>query len=109
MARRYGVHLHTHLAETQDEEAFCLEKFGHRPVGYMQSLGWVGEDVWFAHSVHINQARIDVLAHEGCGVAHCPGSNMRLPPVSLPFGNTCRLVCGWDWAWMDRPVMTVQT
>lgn len=85
LARRYGVHLHTHLAETQDEEAFCLEKFGHRPVGYMQSLGWVGQDVWFAHAVHINQQEIAVLAHEGCGVAHCPASNMRLASGIAPI------------------------
>lgn len=85
MARRYGVHLHTHLAETKDEEVFCLEKFGHRPVGYMQSLGWVGQDVWFAHSVHVNQEEIGVLAHEGCGVAHCPGSNMRLASGIAPI------------------------
>jgi len=78
LAREYGVHLHTHLAETQDEEAFCLDKFGYRPLAYMESLEWVGEDVWFAHSVHINQAEIHTLAHAGCGVAHCPSSNMRL-------------------------------
>jgi 8-oxoguanine deaminase len=57
LARQYGVRLHTHLAETQDEEVFCLEKFGHRPVDYMDSLGWVGSDVWFAHSVHVKPAR----------------------------------------------------
>jgi 8-oxoguanine deaminase len=85
MARQHGIHLHTHLAETKDEEVFCMEKFGHRPVGYMQSLGWVGEDVWFAHSVHINQQEIGVLAHEGCGVAHCPGSNMRLASGIAPI------------------------
>ncbi len=55
LARQYGVHLHTHLAETQDEEAFCLEKFGYRPVAYMEILDWVGPDVWFAHSVHVNR------------------------------------------------------
>jgi len=85
LARRYNVHLHTHLAETQDEEVFCLEKFGHRPVGYMQSLGWVGNDVWFAHAVHINQGEVGVLAHEGCGVAHCPSSNMRLASGIAPI------------------------
>src|SRR5512146_877242 len=78
LAREYGVQLHTHLAETQDEEAFCLDRFGLRPVAYMQSVNWVGPDVWFAHSVHVSQAEIDVYAHTGCGVAHCPSSNMRL-------------------------------
>lgn len=85
LAREYGVHLHTHLAETQDEEVFCLEKFGYRPLGYMQSLDWVGEDVWFAHSVHINQDEIQTYAHEGCGVAHCPSSNMRLGSGAAPI------------------------
>jgi 8-oxoguanine deaminase len=85
LARRHGVHLHTHLAETQDEEAFCLERFGHRPVGYMQALGWVGDDVWFAHSVYINREEVGVLAHEGCGVAHCPSSNMRLASGVAPI------------------------
>ena len=78
LARQYGVHLHTHLAETQDEEAFCQQQFGHRPVAYMQSLDWVGEDVWFAHSVWVNKEEINVYARTGCGVAHCPSSNMRL-------------------------------
>jgi 8-oxoguanine deaminase len=85
LARQYGVHLHTHLAETQDEEVFCLEKFGHRPVGYMESLDWVGEDVWFAHAVHANPAEVQVFAHTGCGVAHCPSSNMRLASGIAPL------------------------
>src|SRR5258707_490340 len=54
LARHYGVHLHTHLAETEDEEQFCLQQFGYRPVGYMQAVDWVGEDVWFAHAVWVN-------------------------------------------------------
>jgi cytosine/adenosine deaminase-related metal-dependent hydrolase len=78
LAREYGVQLHTHLAETEDENDFCLEKFGHRPVGYMQELGWVGDDVWFAHSVHLDDNEIKVYADHKCGVAHCPSSNMRL-------------------------------
>jgi cytosine/adenosine deaminase-related metal-dependent hydrolase len=85
LAREYGVHLHTHLAETEDEEAFCQELFGYRPVGYMQALNWVGEDVWFAHSVHVNQAEIDLYAQTGCGVAHCPTSNMRLASGAAPI------------------------
>ena len=85
LAREYGVQLHTHLAETQDEEVFCIEKFGYRPLGYMQSLDWVGNDVWFAHSVHINDEEIKVYAHEGCGVAHCPSSNMRLGSGAAPI------------------------
>jgi cytosine/adenosine deaminase-related metal-dependent hydrolase len=87
LARQYGVQLHTHLAETQDEEAFCLEKFGYRPLGYMQSLDWVGNDVWFAHSVHINSHEVQIYAHEGCGVAHCPSSNMRLASGIAPISE----------------------
>lgn len=85
LAREYGVHLHTHLAETQDEEAFCMEKVGYRPVAYMDVLNWTGPDVWFAHSVHVDQAEIQLYAQTSCGVAHCPTSNMRLasgiPPI----------------------------
>jgi cytosine/adenosine deaminase-related metal-dependent hydrolase len=78
MARRYGVLLHTHLAETLDEENFCLEKYKMRPLDYMAKLGWLGEDVWFVHVVHVNQRDIKILAEMGSGVAHCPSSNMRL-------------------------------
>ena len=85
LARQYGVHLHTHLAETQDEEVFCQEQFGYRPAGYMESLDWVGHDVWFAHSVWANQDEIEMFAHTGCGVAHCPGSNMRLASGIAPI------------------------
>lgn len=85
LAREYNVHLHTHLAETQDEEAFCLQMFGHKPVAYMQKVNWIGSDVWFAHSVHVNRDEIDLYAHTGCGVAHCPSSNMRLASGIAPI------------------------
>jgi 8-oxoguanine deaminase len=85
LAREYGVNLHTHLAETQDEEQFCLEKFGYRPVAYMDILNWVGPDVWFAHSVHVNREEIQLYAQTGCGVAHCPTSNMRLASGIAPI------------------------
>jgi len=84
LAREHGVHLHTHLAETEDEEQFCLSKFGHRPVGYMQAVGWVGSDVWFAHAVWVNEAEMEVFAQHHCGVAHCPTSNMRLASGIAP-------------------------
>ena len=84
LARQYGVHLHTHLAETQDEEEFCLQMFGYRPVQYMQSVDWIGPDVWFAHSVHVSQEEIQLYARTGCGVAHCPSSNMRLASGIAP-------------------------
>lgn len=85
LARRYGVQLHTHLAETQDEEQFCLQKFGHRPVDYMEILNWLGRDVWFAHSVYVNDEEIRRYGRNGCGVAHCPSSNMRLASGTAPI------------------------
>ncbi len=84
LARSYGVHLHTHLAETLDEEQFCLASFGRRPVGYAEALGWLGDDVWFAHGVHINAEEIRELARTHTGVAHCPSSNMRLASGIAP-------------------------
>ena len=76
LARAEGVMLHTHLAETKDEEVFCLEHYGKRPVELMEDWGWIGPDVWFAHAVHLSDREIDVLS--GSGVAHCPSSNMKL-------------------------------
>jgi cytosine/adenosine deaminase-related metal-dependent hydrolase len=85
LAREYHVHLHTHLAETEDEQVFCLQKFGYRPVPYMQSVDWVGEDVWFAHAVYVNNEEVKTFARHGCGVAHCPTSNMRLASGIAPI------------------------
>jgi 8-oxoguanine deaminase len=85
MARHYGVHLHTHLAETEDELTYCVDRFGLRPVALMDSLDWIGDDVWFAHSVYVNQPEIDLYARTGCGVAHCPTSNMRLASGIAPI------------------------
>lgn len=78
LARRRGVRLHTHLAETADEEAFCLERFGCRPVDYLEGLGWLGPDVWLAHCVHLSPDEIRRFGETGTGVAHCPSSNARL-------------------------------
>jgi 8-oxoguanine deaminase len=78
LARRHGVIMHTHLAETLDEEDFCREKFGCTPVEYMERLGWLGEDVWFAHAVHLSDDAVRTMAGTGTGVAHCPSSNARL-------------------------------
>ena len=78
LARSLKVRLHTHLAETQDEEAYVLGKKGMRPLEYMESLGWIGSDVWFAHGIHFNDAELKRLAETGTGVAHCPISNMKL-------------------------------
>ncbi|MPM45297.1 8-oxoguanine deaminase [bioreactor metagenome] len=78
LARSLGVRLHTHLAETRDEEQFTLERFGMRPLDYMESLGWLGHDVWYAHGIHFNDDELALLAQTGTGVAHCPVSNMKL-------------------------------
>ncbi|MEV4010179.1 8-oxoguanine deaminase [Nonomuraea angiospora] len=78
LARVKGVRLHTHVAETSDEDEHCLAQFGLRPVDYMEKLGWLGPDVWFAHSVHLSDADIGKLAATGTGSAHCPSSNGRL-------------------------------
>jgi cytosine/adenosine deaminase-related metal-dependent hydrolase len=84
LARAYGVRLHTHLAETIEEEEFCLATFGQRPVAYVESLGWTGEDVWHAHCVHMSQGEIELFGRSGTGVAHCPTSNMRLASGIAP-------------------------
>ena len=84
LARAYGVRLHTHLAETADEEKFCLREFGHRPVEYAEALGWTGDDVWHAHCVHLSAPEVALFARTGTGVAHCPSSNMRLASGIAP-------------------------
>jgi cytosine/adenosine deaminase-related metal-dependent hydrolase len=78
LARRRNVRLHTHLAETKDEEEFCLEKFGVRPVEYLAELDWLGDDVWLAHCVHLDEAEVSRFGQTKTGVAHCPSSNARL-------------------------------
>lgn len=84
LARELGVRLHTHLAETADEERFCLERFGARPVAFAEQVGWLGDDVWFAHAVHIAADEIAAMGSTGTGVAHCPTSNMRLASGIAP-------------------------
>jgi 8-oxoguanine deaminase len=78
LARRRGVRCHTHLAETLEEERYCRERYGCRPLGLMERAGWLGPDIWFAHGVHFNDAELDLLARTRTSVAHCPASNMRL-------------------------------
>lgn len=78
LARHYGVGLHTHLCETQDEERYTLDRFALRPVEWMETLGWLAPDVWYAHAIHVDDDEIGRFARCGCGVAHCPSSNMRL-------------------------------
>jgi 8-oxoguanine deaminase len=90
LARGAGARLHTHLAETEDEEEFCLENFGHRPVAYMETLGWVGPDVWYAHAVHVGDDEVARMGEAGTGIAHCPTSNMRLASGLAPIGRYLR-------------------
>jgi 8-oxoguanine deaminase len=78
LADKAGVLLHTHIAETEDEEEYCLETYGMRPLELMESCGWLGEDVWYAHGIHFNDKELDVLKTSGTGICHCPTSNMRL-------------------------------
>jgi 8-oxoguanine deaminase len=85
LARELDVRLHTHLAETKDEEEFCLDRFGMRPVEYMESVGWAGADVWYAHSVHVADDEVLRMARSGTGVAHCPTSNLRLASGLAPI------------------------
>jgi cytosine/adenosine deaminase-related metal-dependent hydrolase len=85
LARAYHVRLHTHLAETLDEERFCLESFGRRPLAYVESLDWAGDDAWFAHAVHLNPEEVERMGSTRTGVAHCPSSNMRLASGIAPI------------------------
>ena len=78
LARKHGVRLHTHLAETSDEDDYCVQMYGRRPLRLMEDCGFVGPDVWFAHGIFFNDEELDLLAKTKTGVAHCPSSNMRL-------------------------------
>ena len=84
LARSHKVHSHTHLAETLDEEAFCVAQFGRRPADYMSDLGWTGEDVWHAHVVHLCEQDVAMFGKTRTGAAHCPSSNMRLGSGTAP-------------------------
>lgn len=78
LAARHDVRLHTHLAETLDEEEFCLDRFGLRPLDYLESVGWLGPQTWLGHGIHFTDAEISQLGAAGTAVAHCATSNMRL-------------------------------
>ncbi len=78
LARAHKVQLHTHLCETKDEEAYTLQAFGKRPFDYLESLGWTGNDVFYAHGIHFNDSELDRIAESGTKIAHCPVSNMKL-------------------------------
>jgi len=85
LARRHGVRLHTHLAETVDEEKFCEERFGLRPLDYLEKFGWLADDVWIAHGIYLREEEIARLAKAGVAVAHCPSSNARLGSGIAPI------------------------
>src|SRR6187397_2979472 len=100
LARRLGLTLHTHLAETVEEEAYCMELYGCTPVEYLADLGWLGADVWCAHCVHLSADEIQDFASSGTGVAHCPTSNLRLgagvAPVRQLVAGAVRVGLGVD-------------
>ncbi|MBU1077691.1 MAG: 8-oxoguanine deaminase [Spirochaetes bacterium] len=87
LSKKYHVRCHTHIAETMDENEFCLQEYGKRPVAYMEEAGWLGENFWFAHCVHLNDDEIRVMAKTKTGVAHCPVSNLRLGSGIAPIGK----------------------
>jgi cytosine/adenosine deaminase-related metal-dependent hydrolase len=90
LARRKQVRLHTHLAETREEGEFCQERFGCSPAQYAEDLGWLGDDVWMAHCVHLDEPAIERFAVTGTGVAHCPTSNGRLGAGAAPVAGLRR-------------------
>lgn len=100
LARQYGVRLHTHLCETFDEERYTLEHVQLRPVAYMETLGWVADDVWYAHAIHVNDDEIRLFARSGAGACHCPSSNMRLAsgiaPIKKYLANGVKVGLGVD-------------
>jgi cytosine/adenosine deaminase-related metal-dependent hydrolase len=100
MARHYGVMLHTHLAETRDEDKFCLDKFGMLPLAYAEDVEWLGNDVWYAHAVWFDRVEIEKMGNCGCGIAHCPSSNMRLAsgiaPIRLMLNAGVKVGLGVD-------------
>ncbi len=89
-ARALGVRLHTHASETVEEDAYCLERFGKTPTQYLEDLGWLGDDVWMAHGVHLDDVAIARYAATGTGVAHCPSSNARLAAGIAPVRDLLR-------------------
>lgn len=84
LARQYGVRLHTHLGETNDENDFCIEKFGKRPVAYLEEVDWLHDDVWLAHGIHFNKEEISTLGRAKVSISHCPSSNMLLASGICP-------------------------
>jgi cytosine/adenosine deaminase-related metal-dependent hydrolase len=107
LARRLGLLLHTHLAETLDEERFCRERFGRRPLELMDDWDWVGPDVWFAHAVHLDEKDVRRIGETRSGVASCPSSNLRLgagiAPVRALVDEGARVGLGVDGPASNEP------
>jgi 8-oxoguanine deaminase len=93
LAGRYDVRLHTHLAETRDEEAYCLNRFGKRPLDLLEDAGWLNANTWLAHGIYFNRSEVARLGRAGVGIAHCPSSNMRLGSGSAPVLALRRAGC----------------
>jgi cytosine/adenosine deaminase-related metal-dependent hydrolase len=91
LARKHGVRLHTHLAETRDEDEFCKQMVGCRPLAYMERVNWLGADVWYAHGVYLDEAELKLMAETGTGIAHCPTSNLRLGSGIAPVPRAVQL------------------
>ncbi|HEY2776521.1 MAG TPA: 8-oxoguanine deaminase [Gaiellaceae bacterium] len=100
LARKLGLQLHTHLAETVEEDEYCRELFGCTPVEYLERVGWLADDVWCAHCVHLSDGDVQTFARAGVGVAHCPTSNLRLgagvAPVRAMLDAGVRVGLGVD-------------
>ena len=109
LARRLGLKLHTHLAETVEEEAYCRELYGCTPVEYLDRLGWLDGDVWCAHCVHLSDAEIARFAETGTGVAHCPTSNLRLGAGVAPGAVDGGRRRSGRSAWTVRPRTSAAT
>jgi 8-oxoguanine deaminase len=93
LAGRYNVRLHTHLAETRDEEAYCLNRFGKRPLDLLEDVGWLNANTWLAHGIYFNRGEVTRLGRAGVGIAHCPSSNMRLGSGCAPVLALRRAGC----------------
>ncbi len=100
LAKKYNVRCHTHIAETKDEEEYCINMYGKRPVDYMEEVGWLGEKFWYAHCIYLNDDEIKLMGETKTGVAHCPVSNLRLgsgiAPIAKMLENNVRVSIGVD-------------
>ncbi len=100
MAKKWNVRMHTHLAETIDEEEYCIKTYKMRPLEYMESVGWVNERSWFAHCIYINEKEAKKMGKHQCGVSHCPSSNLRLgsgiAPIRMFLNNKVPVSLGVD-------------